>query len=70
MGIRNLVRDYLIIIDHEAREIMHLLASVHLSVCPSVRLFALSWLNRSTYDRYHVTSQHVMTSFDVCGQKY
>ena len=40
----------IIIIDHKAREIMHLVASVRLSVCPSVRLFALSRLNRLTYD--------------------
>ncbi len=35
-----------IFIDHEAREIMHLVASVR----PSVRLFALSRLNRLTCD--------------------
>ena len=43
-----------IFIDREAREIMHLVASVRLSVCLSVCLFvclrALSCLNRLTYD--------------------
>ncbi len=37
-------------IDREAREIMHLVASVRLSVRPSVRLFALSRLNCLTHD--------------------
>ena len=40
----------LIIIDHEAREIMRLVASVCLSVRLSVRFFALSRLNGLTYD--------------------
>ena len=35
-----------IIIDCEAREIMHLVASV----CPSVGLSVVSWLNRLTLD--------------------
>ncbi len=43
-----------IVIDREAREIMHLVASVRLSVRPSVRLsvrlFVLSQLNRLTYE--------------------
>ncbi len=38
------------VIDRKVREIMHLVASVSLSVRPSVRLFALSRLNRLTYD--------------------
>ncbi len=37
-----------IIIDRETREIMHLVESVRLSV----RLFALSRLNRLTYDHH------------------
>ncbi len=41
------VGDYFII-DREAREIMHSVASVRPSVCPFVRLFALSQLNRLT----------------------
>ncbi len=42
--------NFLVIIDREAREIMYLVASVRLSVRPSVRLFPLSRLNRLTYD--------------------
>ncbi len=42
-----------IIIDREAREIMHLVASVCPSVCLSVRLCALSQLNRLTYDLHY-----------------
>ncbi len=36
----------ILVIDREAREIMHLVASVCLSVRPSVCPFVLSWLNR------------------------
>ncbi len=39
-------KQFFVIIDREAREIMYLVASA----CPSVRLTPLSWLNRLTYN--------------------
>ncbi len=39
-----------VIIDREAREIMHLVASIR----PSVRLLAITQLNRMTYDHHHL----------------
>ncbi len=49
-----------VIIDREAREIMHLVASVRPSVCLSVRLCALSRLNRLTKsNRSHYESSGV-----------